>query len=136
VWLEDTGGSQAKGLVVDDELDFLKFCRVALTRVGYQVSLAINGEEALTHMRIAKPDLVVLDVMMEGILDGVNVFQTMQSDEELSQVPVVMVSSIGDSPYSPLFPEGGKIPVDSFLPKPVEPDKLISEVQRLLIEAR
>ena len=126
------GGSKSEVLVVDDELDFLEFCRTTLISAGYRVSFATTVNEALTRMRVAKPDLVILDVMMDGILDGVNVLQTMKSDDDLSRVPVVMVSSITASPYSALFPDKDSIPVDNFLVKPVDPDKLISEVHRLL----
>lgn len=129
------GGSKIEILIVDDELDFLEFSRTTLISAGYRVSFATNVNEALAHLRVAKPDLVVLDVMMEGILDGVNILRTMKSDEALSRVPVVMVSSIVDSPYSALFPGEESISVDNFLVKPVDPDKLISEVQRLLTTA-
>jgi Lrp/AsnC family transcriptional regulator for asnA, asnC and gidA len=123
---------RAEVLVVDDDPDFIAFCQSILEKEGYRVSFTTNGDEALARMRIVRPDLVVLDVMMQGVLDGLNASQAMRADKELAQIPVVMVSSIASSPYAEMFPTDEYVPVNSFLVKPVAPQKLLDEVKKLL----
>jgi len=122
-------------LIVDDDLDFQEFARLLLEQDGYRVSLAGNGDEALARMRIVKPDLVVLDVMMHGVLDGLRVSHVMHSDKELAKIPIIMISAIADSPHAGLFPTNEYVPVNGFLTKPVEPHKFLSEVKRWASQA-
>jgi Lrp/AsnC family transcriptional regulator, regulator for asnA, asnC and gidA len=119
-------------LIVDDDPDFVEFCRLILTKEGLRVTRASNGDEALAHMRVAKPDLVVLDVMMQGILDGLHTSRSMRADKDLGQVPILMVSSIADSSYAGMFPTDEYIPVNNFLTKPIDPKRFIAEVHRLI----
>lgn len=119
-------------LVVDDDPDFVEVTRIALRAEGLEVQSATSGQEALRTMRTNPPDLVILDVMMEGILDGVRVSDAMRQDERLSRIPVLMVSSIPQSPYAEMFPTDGALHIDGFLTKPVSPDRLAREVKRLL----
>lgn len=127
---------QFEVLVVDDDPDFVEFCRMVLDGEGYRVVNASSGSEALNRMRIVKPDLVVLDVMMQDLLDGLHASHVMRADQELAQIPILMVSSIADSQYAGLFPTDEHVPVDCFLCKPISPAKLISEVRRLKPNSR
>ena len=119
-------------LVVDDDPDFVEFARTILESEGYEVGSASNGNEALTAMREKLPALVVLDVMMAGILDGLDASKRMRLDKVLRRIPILMVSSITGSEYAGMFPTDEYIAVDNFLSKPVAPGKLLSEVKRLL----
>jgi len=123
-------------LVVDDDPDFVETTRLALQGKGYRVVSAANGQEALEEMRGEVPDLVILDVMMRGVLDGVSVSEAMRQDRRLAHVPVLMISSIPDSPYAGMFPSEGDLHVDSFLTKPVSPEQLAGRVRRLLVPVR
>ena len=126
------GARMPQVLVVDDDPDFVEVIRSVLRTEGYEVLSASSGDEALRLMRVAKPDLVVLDVMMRGVLDGVKASQEMRQDKALSRVPILMVSSIADSDYAGVFPTDEYLSVDNFLSKPIDPSKLIREVERLL----
>jgi len=119
-------------LVVDDDPDFVEFARTILESEGYDVGSASNGDEALTAMRQTLPALVVLDVMMAGILDGLDASKQMRLDKVLKRIPILMVSSITNSDYAGMFPTDEYIAIDNFLSKPVAPGKLLSEVKRLL----
>jgi Lrp/AsnC family transcriptional regulator for asnA, asnC and gidA len=122
--------TRAEILVVDDDPDFLEFCRLVLEKEGYRVCLASNGDEALARMRIVKPDLVILDVMMQGVLDGLNASRIIRTDKELGKIPIIMISSIANSSSAGWFPTDDYVPVNSFLSKPVDPQKLLGEVRR------
>jgi CheY-like chemotaxis protein len=121
-----------KILLVDDDPLFVRAVRMVLESEGYEVSSASNAEEGLALMRAEKPDLVVLDIMMDSILDGVFVSQTMSDDDELSDVPVVMVSSIASTEYVAQFPQDRYLHAADFLFKPVQPSDLLESVQRFL----
>jgi CheY-like chemotaxis protein len=118
----------AKILVVDDDPDFSEITRTILLANGYEVSTATNGDEALKLMRQDAPDLVLLDVMMSSVLDGLNVSHAMNEDPVLKRVPIVMLSSIASSPEAGMFPTDEYLPIDAWLSKPVQPKELLAKV--------
>ncbi len=124
----------ARILVVDDDPDFVEITRTILESKGYEVTSAANGDQALKAMRQNLPDLVLLDVMMSTVLDGLNLSHAMSEDPELRNVPVVMVSSITDSPSAGMFPTDEYIPIDAWISKPVQPDDLLSKVAQYVKE--
>ncbi len=119
-------------LVVDDDPDFVQATRIILESQGMQVIAAANGDEALNCLQHARPSLVIMDIMMHGILDGLNASWQIQADPALKNLPILVVSSIADSDYAEMFPSEGHFPADRFLAKPVAADKLIAEVKRFL----
>jgi Lrp/AsnC family transcriptional regulator for asnA, asnC and gidA len=119
-------------LIVDDDPDFVEACRIVLGKAGYRVSAATNGDQGLQAMRRQQPDLVILDVMMSSILDGLNATMRIRSELGLARTPILMVSSITSSEYAGMFPTDEYVPVENFVSKPVSPDQLLSEARRLL----
>ena len=121
-----------KILVVDDDPDFALVCRSILESEGYQVFATANGKAALKMMRQDKPDLILLDVMMSTTLEGVDVSREIESDPNLKGVPVVMISSIATSEYASAFPDDERIPIDSWISKPIQPAVLLKTVKRFV----
>ncbi|MDI7274636.1 MAG: response regulator [Anaerolineae bacterium] len=119
-------------LVVDDDPDFCEITRTVLEREGYEVRTAANGEQALSCMRSHRPDLVILDVMMSSVLDGLDLSDRMQTDASLKKIPIIMVSSIASSQYAGMFPTDAYLPVDAWISKPVAPQTLLAQVRRYL----
>lgn len=119
-------------LVVDDDADFLEVMRLALTKEGYAVNLAHTGQEALAAMRVAAPDLVIMDIMMRGVLDGLRTAKEMRADSDLRSIPLLMISSIGQSGFAGLLPEEEDLPADNFFVKPLDLPTLAAEVERLV----
>jgi CheY-like chemotaxis protein len=122
----------ARILVVDDDPDFVAATRIVLEREGHVVVSAANSSEALECIAEDTPDLVVLDVIMSTVLDGLQVSQELERHTDTSSIPIIMVTSIADSSYAQLFPTDEYVHVDSFLSKPVSPARLVKEVDRLL----
>ena len=122
----------SKILIVDDDPDFVEATRIVLEGAGYEVVSAADGDESLQVIRAEKPDLVVLDVIMSSILDGLNVTQQLQEDPEHKDIPIVMVTSIANTDYAALFPTDEYVHISAFLTKPVPPDRLLAQVSRLL----
>jgi len=119
-------------LIADDDADFVQVTSTVLHSDGYDVTSAKDGNAALRMMREDNIDLVLLDVMMASVLDGVSVAHEMTRDPDLKDIPIVMMSSIIDSPNASMFPTNEHIPIDAWLTKPVSPNDLLQEVARLI----
>ncbi len=122
----------ARILVVDDDPDFVEIIRTVLLKEGYSVDTAANGDQALARIRAEKPDLIVLDIMMSTILDGVNVSHVLHEDPELSKIPLIMVSSIASTEHAEVFPTDEYLHVDRWLSKPIQPQELVKAVKRFV----
>ena len=119
-------------LVVDDDPDFVEIIRTILLKENYEVDTAANGDQALEKVRAEKPDLIILDIMMSTILDGVSVSQDLREDPELREIPLIMVSSIASTEHAQVFPTDEYLHVDRWLSKPVQPQDLIAAVKRFV----
>jgi CheY-like chemotaxis protein len=119
-------------LIADDDPDFVQIMRTILSAEGYGFVSAQNGDEALQIMRKGGVDLVLLDVMMASVLDGVGVAYAMQKDPALKAIPIIMISSIISSPHASMFPTDVYIPMDVWITKPVQPADLLEKIAGLL----
>jgi DNA-binding response OmpR family regulator len=119
-------------LIIDDDPIFVKSTTAILEAHGYQVESASNREAGLAKMNEHKPDLLILDVMMDWVLDGVSISREMMAERELRRIPIVMVTSIRSSEYRGVFPQDEYLHIDSWLDKPCPPDTLVAEVEKTL----
>jgi CheY-like chemotaxis protein len=122
----------AKILIVDDDPDFVEATRLVLQKAGHKVISAPNGTTGVKRVREDKPDLVILDVIMDSVLEGLSVSQQIHEAAELSKTPIIMVTSIASSEYAALFPTDEYIHVSAFLSKPVPAAELLRQVSRVL----
>ncbi len=122
----------AKILVVDDDPDFVEIMRTILESAGYDVITASNGQQGLARVKAEHPDLMLLDIMMSSVLDGLDVSEQLAQDPDAKYMPVIMVSSIADTPHSGLFPTEEMVHMDAWLSKPVDPKVLLGKVAELL----
>ena len=132
VFVGDKEKIMAKILVVDDDPDFVEITRIILENNGYDVVSASDSEEAIEKMRSNKPDLVLLDIMMSQPLDGVEVSKKMLEDDNLKKVPIIVVSSITDSPHLAEFPSNEYLPLDDWITKPAQPEDLLAKISKYL----
>lgn len=122
----------AKILVVDDDPDFVNLTRRILRSKGYEVTTAASGKQALDVMRKDKPNLVLLDIMMAYILDGLDVGREMAQDPALKDIPVIMVTSLTGARAQVALPADEYIPVEDWIHKPIDPDQLLAKIEGLL----
>jgi len=122
----------SKILVVDDDPDFVEATRMVLESAGYDVISAADGDEGLRKVRDEQPDLVILDVIMKTVLDGLYVSQQMADHPEQHDIPILMVTSIANSDYAALFPTDEYVHINDFVSKPISPDDLLRRVRALL----
>lgn len=122
-----------KVLVVDDDVDFVKITKAMLERNGYVVATAFSGQEGREKAKSERPDLIVLDAMMETETEGFHVAYDIRKDAELRSTPIVMLTAINlrDFPWKVQQDETW-LPVDVFLDKPVTSEKLVAEVNKVL----
>jgi CheY-like chemotaxis protein len=88
-----------KILVVDDESDMRIFVSTVVETLGFEPIAAENGAEALQKAGLDPPALVILDVMMPKIDDGIQTYQQFKSDQNLSRVPIIMLSAIAKKTF-------------------------------------
>jgi CheY-like chemotaxis protein len=121
-------------LIVDDDRDVFESMKIVLEAEGYRVDWATNGAEALQKARAVKPDLMILDVMMNSDDEGFQVTYKMKQDSELSCIPIVMVTSVGSRTGFSFDRARDEdfLPVNEFLEKPVDPRVLIDKVRENL----
>ena len=122
----------AKVLVVDDDPDFVKVTSKVLQKAGHEVMSAANGAKALKAMRQTPPDIVLLDIMMSYVLDGLDVSREMAEDPGLKDIPVILVTSLTGVQGGGLLPTDEYIPVNEWLSKPVDPKTLLARVDEVL----
>ena len=79
-------------LVIDDEISIVEVLRMFLQEEGYEVEIALNGEEGLAALAKVQPDIVLCDIMMP-VLDGEEVCRRMQADARYQSIPIVMMSA-------------------------------------------
>ena len=124
-------------MVVDDDPDFVMTTEAALKAAGYEVSQCLDATGALDAIRKAAPDLLILDVMMERGAAGFQIAQQLRREPAFARLPILMVTAIHQTTKLRFSPDtdGDFLPVDEFLDKPVEPEKLVERVGVLLAEA-
>ncbi len=125
-----TMSTKDKILVIDDDPDFLDFVRMVLESENYEVHTADNASAGLALMRQIHPDLVLLDLMISYVLDGLNVTRKMQKDPRLSKIPLIMISAIVTRKDEKMLPEDMDISDIPLLSKPIEPTELLRQVKK------
>lgn len=124
-----------KILIIDDDVDIVEAMKVVLESKNYEVTLAKSGEEGLKKIREGRPDLIILDVMMETMDKGFEVARGLKKDKNCKDIPILMLTAIKDRIGLGFEKEAGEpdwLPVDGYCEKPLEPDELISKVENLL----
>ena len=122
----------AKILIVDDDPDFVNATRIVLEAEGHTIISAKSGNEGFQRVREDKPDIIVLDVIMDTVLDGLAMSQQMHDDPAVRGIPIIMVTSIANTDYAELFPTDEYIHIRAFMSKPIKPADLIKQVNKLL----
>jgi CheY-like chemotaxis protein len=119
-------------LIVDDDPDFVEATRMVLEKAGHTCSSAASGNTGYKRMKEDKPDLVILDVIMDTVLDGLTLTQRIHDDPDIAEIPIIMVTSIANTDYAALFPTDEYIHISAFMSKPVAPADLIRQINKLL----
>ena len=112
-------------LVADDEKNIVQLARMYLQAEGFTVETAANGREALEKVRTAKPDLLVLDLMMPEV-DGWEVCRRLRKESDL---PIIMLTARGDDVDKIV---GLELGADDYMTKPFNARELVARVKAVL----
>ena len=124
----ELAGHAARILIVDDERHNRELLEIMLAPEGYVFFTAASGEAALASIAEEAPDLVLLDVKMPA-MDGYEVVRRIKADEATKNIPVIMVTALGDGDARMLGLSAG---AEDFLTKPVDRAELCARVKNLL----
>ncbi|MHC4212041.1 MAG: response regulator [Planctomycetota bacterium] len=127
----------AKILIVDDDQDLRESLAAILEGRDYLVSTAGGREEGMEKIRSDRPDLLLLDVMMSEWQDGFEMARELKGDSELKGLPILMLTGVKDKTGIDFKSAAGDetwCPVDGFLEKPVQPEVLMEQIEKLLSE--
>ena len=125
-------------LVVDDDPDMLLATRLCLESGGHKVIEAHDGPEGLEAITKHKPDLIVLDVMMGTTTEGFQVALKLRSPDPKSEytayssIPIIMLTAIHTTTPLRFSPNEDYLPADAFMEKPLNPEKMLQQVNQLL----
>jgi CheY-like chemotaxis protein len=125
-----------KILIVDDDLDFIEISRINLEGKGYQVRSASDGKEGWKMVEKERPDLIIMDLMMEKLDAGMALSHKIKSHPRYASIPILMLTSISRDTGMDFAPRTAedlkKLKVDDFHTKPIKAKTLLEKVEKLL----
>lgn len=120
----------AKVLLVDDDMDMIEIAKIHLENAGHSVAYANNRNKGMDAVRAEKPDVIILDVMMESEDDGFVMAQDLRRDGITT--PIIMLTNVGRISGMKFDKDNEMVPVDEYLEKPVDPETLVAKIKNLL----
>lgn len=124
-----------KILVVDDDPDIYEAVDMILTSRGYEVVSAHDGEEGLAALRVEKPDLMILDLLMPR-KSGFAVLRELRESgsDEVRDMPVLILTSVREEASRRRYEleTGEELDVDAYVEKPISPEILLERVENLI----
>jgi len=126
--------SKTKILIVDDDLHFVKSIRSVLESREYIVDAAHNRESAMEKIKNIRPDLILLDIMMDRLDDGFTICYKLKHDPQLRKIPILTISAVTEKTGFKFSPEtdGQYFEADDYIEKPVKPSDLLKRIEKLL----
>jgi len=126
---------QGSILIIDDDPDITEAMTVVLQNKGYEVRSAADGTEGMDRLKEAKPDLIILDVMMRTSQEGFELSRELKNNKKYKDIPILMLTGVKQKTGLDFKTAAGDeswLPVEEYLDKPVKPDVLLSKVEDLL----
>ncbi len=130
--------SAKKILVIDDDPDFVAAVTPILKSALYEVATASNPTEAKEKIFSEKPDLILLDIMMDSLFDGFSLchaIKTSREFREFKDIPIIFVSAVKEvagTRFQFKGEEQGMVGPDDYIDKPIDPADLLARIEKLL----
>ncbi len=122
-------------LLIDDDPDVVLALRMPLSSAGYEVYEAHTQAEGLIAVDEVKPDMIILDVMMDTHTAGFQLALKLHgptAKPEHCAIPIVMLTAIHQTTPLRFGPDADYLPVEAFVEKPIDPQQLLAQVSKLL----
>jgi len=126
--------TSSKILIVEDEPDVAAYLRAFFEDHGYSVRCARDGKAALAEIQQEKPDLITLDITMPGE-SGVRLYFKLQDDEQMRNLPVIVISGVPGDLRRFMETEGATNPPEDYFEKPVDRERLLRCIKNILSPA-
>ena len=123
-------GAEKRVLIVDDDADFADAIGAFLEANGFVVGKACSGDDGVKQAKSERPDLILMDIVMNERTEGFRAISEIRRDAALKQVPIFVISSFATQLQDLEIPEGGWHSHDAFLSKPVDMMHLLEKVRR------
>jgi DNA-binding response OmpR family regulator len=131
-----------KILMIDDDVNLVNVIKLVLESKNFNFDCAYSAAEGLAKIKEYKPDLIILDVIMEDFVAGFRVVSELRTGgensvyKEFSNVPILMLTSVTSKTNLDFSSRVGTalLPVDAFIEKPVKPTELLFKIDELLVE--
>ena len=126
---------QGKILIIDDDPDITQAMRIILENKGYEVRSAPDGAEGMDRLKEAKPDLIILDVMMRTSQEGFELSRELKRNAQYKDIPILMLTAVEQKTGLDFKSAAGDeswLPVEEFLDKPIKPNVFLEKVDNLL----
>jgi len=120
-----------KILLVDDEGLMLALYRAYIERAGYQLVTATSGEEGLDIAAREMPDLIIMDVIMQG-MSGLAALRALKTNDITKAIPVIIITAAVSKQYEAAHRESTTGGAARFLTKPISPPQLLAEIQKIV----
>jgi DNA-binding response OmpR family regulator len=120
----------AKILIVDDDPDITFATGLFLKKAQHEVLTASNRADGMKAIDDERPDLIILDVMMEQADDGIAMAQELR--RQGCETPILMLTSVGKVTGFTYDEDREMVPVNAFFEKPIQPDVLVQKINELL----
>ena len=121
-------------LVVDDDPDFALAIQKILENVNYDVDVAGSVEDGMKAIANRRPDLVLLDVMMEKYDDGFNMCYDLKHDDRYRGMPIIIITAVTEVTGLKFSPEidGEYLEADDYVQKPISAGTLLAKVEKFI----
>lgn len=126
---------QGRILIIDDDPDITEAVRIILENEGHEVFNAQDSDEGIDRLKEAKPDLIILDVMMRTSQEGFELSRELKSNVQYQDIPILMLTAVKQKTgidFKSAAGDASWLPVEEYLDKPVKPSVLLEKVDDLL----
>ena len=120
-----------KILLVDDEGLMLALYKGYIQRAGYQLATASSGEAGVELAALEKPDLIIMDVIMQG-MSGLAALRALKTNDITKPIPVIIITAAVSKQYEAARRESTTGGAAKFLTKPISPSQLLAEIQKIV----
>jgi DNA-binding response OmpR family regulator len=130
------GKQMAKILIIDDDIDYVNATKTILETKSYEILVAYDKDAGMKIIESERPDLIILDVMMEKLSDGFKLCYQLKHDSKYKSIPVIIVTAVTKETgllFSPKT-DGEYLEAEDLIHKPIKPDDLLDKVENLLRE--
>ena len=123
-----------KILIVDDDKDYGEALKIVLESNGFKVNHVLNVQDGRKTLETDRPELIILDVMMDRHTDGFDLCYSLKHDEKYKSIPVLMVTAVTGKTGFKFSPEtdGEYLQADDYVAKPIPASELLLRVKKLI----